>query len=116
MAQANLDERTRTAATALRRHLETRYGPRLRAVYVFGSRARGDHRPDSDLDAAVVLDRVDDYWSEVDGVFDAAYQAFLEAGGVLVHALPFPEKALEDPEHHRDPHLTKAVLREGVRV
>jgi predicted nucleotidyltransferase len=113
---ASLDDRTRTAASALRRHLERRYGPRLRAVYVYGSRARGDHRPDSDLDAAVVLDRVDDYWSEVDGVFDAAYRAFLDTDGVLVHALPFPEDALRDPDRHVDGHLAKAVIREGVRA
>ena len=29
----------------------------LGAVYVFGSRARGEHRPDSDLDVAYVIDR-----------------------------------------------------------
>jgi predicted nucleotidyltransferase len=31
------------------------YGPRLVDVLMFGSRARGDHRPDSDADVAVVL-------------------------------------------------------------
>lgn len=33
-----------------------RYGDRLRGLYLFGSRARGDHKPDSDADVAVVLD------------------------------------------------------------
>ena len=28
--------------------------PLVRRVYLFGSRARGDHRPDSDIDLAVV--------------------------------------------------------------
>ena len=116
LGMSALDSRTRSTAAAFRRHLEERYGPRLRAVYVYGSRARGDHRPDSDLDAAVVLDRVDDYWREVDGVFDAAYRTFMEPDGILVHALPFPEDALRDPDRHQDGHLAKAVLREGVRV
>jgi len=30
--------------------------PRMLAVYVFGSRAKGTHRPDSDIDLAVVMD------------------------------------------------------------
>ena len=32
------------------------WGHRIRAVYLFGSRARGDHRPDSDVDLAVFVD------------------------------------------------------------
>ncbi len=32
------------------------YGPRLRALALFGSCARGDHRPDSDLDLLLVAD------------------------------------------------------------
>ncbi len=31
-----------------------------RAIWLFGSRARGDHRPDSDWDLAVVVDDVAD--------------------------------------------------------
>jgi uncharacterized protein len=30
--------------------------PLVMRVFIFGSRARGDHRPDSDLDVAVELD------------------------------------------------------------
>lgn len=32
--------------------------PFVRRVWIFGSRARGDHRPDSDLDVAVEIDPV----------------------------------------------------------
>jgi predicted nucleotidyltransferase len=38
------------------------YGARLRGLYLFGSRARGDHRPDSDADVVVVLAHGD--WAE----------------------------------------------------
>jgi predicted nucleotidyltransferase len=40
------------------------YGDRLVDVFVFGSHARGDATEESDLDLLVVLDRVDDPWSE----------------------------------------------------
>jgi len=34
-------------------------------IILFGSRARGDHRPDSDLDLMVVLDRVEDHHAAI---------------------------------------------------
>jgi len=40
------------------------YGKRLRKVVLFGSWARGDAHPDSDIDLLVVLDRVEDRWQE----------------------------------------------------
>lgn len=40
------------------------YGDRLRKVVLFGSWARGDAHPESDIDLLVVLDRVDDRWQE----------------------------------------------------
>ncbi|HHY95425.1 MAG TPA: hypothetical protein GX513_10520 [Firmicutes bacterium] len=42
------------------------YGGRLRGVYLFGSRARGDADPDSDVDVLVVLDQVTSYGTEID--------------------------------------------------
>jgi len=37
-------------------HLRAQLGARLRAIVLFGSRARGDARPDSDIDLLVVAD------------------------------------------------------------
>jgi hypothetical protein len=46
----NISEEDRQEIVAwARRH------PEIKAVYLYGSRARGDHRPDSDIDLAVVM-------------------------------------------------------------
>jgi predicted nucleotidyltransferase len=47
----NLDVAERVVAA-----LETALGDRLRAIVLFGSRARGDHRADSDWDLLVIAD------------------------------------------------------------
>ncbi len=49
-----------------RQELEKLYGPRLKQVLLYGSRARGDHQPDSDYDVLVVLDGPFNHWTEVD--------------------------------------------------
>jgi predicted nucleotidyltransferase len=49
----------------LRRELESLYRERFRGLYLFGSHARGDAGPESDVDVLVVLDRVERYGEEV---------------------------------------------------
>lgn len=50
----------------LRRGLEELYAERLEGVYLFGSYARGDATPESDVDILVVLDEVADYGREIE--------------------------------------------------
>jgi predicted nucleotidyltransferase len=40
----------------LKNELQAIYGARLKRVLLYGSRARGDHQPDSDYDILVVLE------------------------------------------------------------
>lgn len=49
----------------LRHGLESLYGKRLAGVYLFGSFARGEATPESDVDILVVLDEVADYGQEI---------------------------------------------------
>ncbi|HQU37535.1 MAG TPA: nucleotidyltransferase domain-containing protein [Anaerolineales bacterium] len=49
----------------LKKGLTELYGPRLKAVYLFGSYARGDYNQNSDLDVMIVLDTYTSYWNEL---------------------------------------------------
>ncbi len=49
----------------LKNGLTDLYGQRLKAVYLFGSYARGDYNKNSDLDVMIVLDTYTSYWDEL---------------------------------------------------
>lgn len=49
----------------LKKGLTELYGGRLKAVYLFGSYARGDYNNNSDLDVMIVLDNYTSYWDEL---------------------------------------------------
>ena len=51
-------------ATKAREDLEQIYGERLRGVYLYGSAARDQLTPDSDVDIAVVLDEIQSRFEE----------------------------------------------------
>ena len=50
-----MNPRLRTILTELRSRLEALYGDRLVKLMLYGSQARGDAEPDSDIDVLVVL-------------------------------------------------------------
>ncbi len=56
----------------LRTGLEQTYGERLEGVYLFGSRARGEGDPDSDVDVLVVLNEVSHYYGELERTAELA--------------------------------------------
>jgi predicted nucleotidyltransferase len=49
----------------LKRDLKLIYGSRLCGLYLFGSFARQDQDPESDLDILIVLSNMDRYYSEI---------------------------------------------------
>jgi len=68
--------------------LDQLYGDRLERVVLFGSRARGDAREDSDYDMAVFLKNLSDRWGEADRIALISTD-ILDETGEVIHAMPY---------------------------
>jgi len=98
--------------SAVRRH----YGARLVDILIFGSRARGDARPDSDADLAVILEDGDwRFWDEKMFLSGLAYDVLLDHG-LDIQPWPVARSAWETPEKHRSPSFIEAIHRDGRHV
>ena len=86
------------------------YGDRLERVVLFGSRARGDARPDSDYDIAVFLREMTDRPAEMDRLADIGTDILYEAGQV-VHAMPYRAGSYREPSP-----LMEEIRRDGVEL
>jgi uncharacterized protein len=53
-----LTEGENKAALALKHAVRALVSERLKGFYLFGSKARGDYEPDSDIDIAILVDRL----------------------------------------------------------
>jgi predicted nucleotidyltransferase len=56
------------------------YGDRLRGVYLYGSYARGEQGPDSDIDILIVLDEITNYYAELNRTGELISNLSLECG------------------------------------
>ena len=59
-------KKTSALLAEFKTRLKTIYGERLKGVFLYGSHARGQGGPDSDVDVVIVLDDWDHYAGEVD--------------------------------------------------
>lgn len=86
------------------------YGERLERVVLFGSRARGEARPDSDYDVAVFLLELPDRWAELDRLADLRVR-FLDETGVFFDAKPYLTSAYRDATP-----LMHEIRRDGLEL
>lgn len=85
-------------------------------VIIYGSRARGTHRPDSDVDVAVLLrGKHQRFLSAKLDLADTAFDVLLDTG-VLISPLPIWLDEWEHPENYSNPTLLHNIHREGARL
>jgi uncharacterized protein len=92
------------------RQLSEHFGPRLLSLTLFGSYARGDAGPDSDIDVVIVLDRIH---SHGERVWPMQLSGSLE-GPVLV-AIVLSKDEL-DFLRAREDSLAESLDREGIAL
>jgi len=98
-------------ARRLLRELRAAYGGRLVDLYLFGSRARGDHDPDSDVDVLIILDEIDSYAVDLRLSGEAASRLSLEAGVTISRLLATRESWVR-----RDRPILRVIAAEGIRA
>lgn len=110
----SVDRNTEEAVKRFLSLIASRYD--IAGAIVYGSRARGTHRPDSDVDVAVLLkgehQRV---LTTTLAMADAAFDVLLETG-INISPLPVWLDEWEHPENYSNPTLLQNIAREGVRL
>ena len=93
-----------------------REGYAVDEVRLYGSRARGGFRPDSDVDLAVLLrGERGDIWKTAQAFANMTFDVLGETG-VAVSALPLWHEDFDHPERARNPALIRNIIREGIRL
>ncbi len=93
-----------------RQALDEAYGVRLERVVLFGSRARGDARPDSDYDIAVFIRGLADFWLESERLAGIGTE-ILDDAGAVINAWPFRAGAYDDRTG-----LMSELRRDGIDI
>ena len=88
--------------------LDKIYGGRIERVTLFGSRARGDARPDSDYDVAVFLEDMAGFGEEMEKIAEIETDILYDTGAVI-NALP-----LQAGSHREPTGLMQELRREGL--
>jgi predicted nucleotidyltransferase len=78
-----------------RHSLDAVYGKRIERVVLFGSRARGEARPESDYDVAVFIKDPGELWDELGNLSHITTDILNETGAVI-SAKPFRADAYND--------------------
>ena len=109
-----MDAQSQAIALKVKTALMRAYGDHLAALYVFGSRARGDHEPDSDLDLAVVLRDAPSSLARADEtLLDLTYPIEIDHG-IHIQAWALAADEVGQPSVAFRRRLTERIRREGV--
>jgi uncharacterized protein len=106
-----MSEQLQKILAELRARLEELYGERLERLVLFGSQARGDAEPDSDIDVLVVLKGELKYYEEIERTGDIMSEVSLKYDTVIIGVWVSSEEyaACNIP-------LLRNVYREGIAI
>jgi len=93
----------------LKQGLARLYGGKLKAVYLYGSYARGDYEAGSDMDVMIVLSRYDRYGDEIERTGELISSLSMEYGITISRVL-----MTEDQWKQSDTPLLRNIHREGL--
>jgi predicted nucleotidyltransferase len=110
MKNIKLNKNEERALLQLKKALIERFG--LIDFCVFGSKARGDAQPDSDIDVMIELE---EFNPEIESVIDDLVFDVNLAHDCFISVVMFSRKELEDGPLSESP-LYKTIAREGIRV
>jgi uncharacterized protein len=110
-----IPEALRPSLAEYRDLLVRRFGDRLISLSLFGSRARGDASPDSDVDVAVIVRDLDE--AERVEAIDLAFDAWARMGrvGPPLSPLVWSDRQAAD-YRRRERRLALDIEREGIAV
>ena len=93
----------------IKSHLQTLYGNRLQNILLFGSEARGEAIPNSDIDIMVILDGPVHFMMEYRRIINSLYDLILESG-IIIDVTPVEKEKYEAGEFA----LYRNAQQEGV--
>jgi predicted nucleotidyltransferase len=85
----------------------------LERAILFGSRARGEHRPDSDADLALILHEHGNDGQTLMMLAGLAYYVFLDTG-IMIQPITIAIEDWLNPDGFLRPGFLKTVDREGI--
>ena len=91
--------------------LEDAYGDRLQGIILYGSEARGEAEPDSDIDLLVLLSGPIELWNDIRTNVDSLYDLQLEVIRPI-HAMPVDVEVFQAGEYA----VYRNAKREGVFI
>lgn len=111
---ASIDHDTEVAARKFLAKIAGAYD--IAGAILFGSRARNEHRPDSDADIAILLkgDPAPFIKTKL-AMADLAYDVLLDTG-IRIQPLPIWEKEWLHPDDYSNPALLHAIEQQGIRL
>jgi hypothetical protein len=106
-------EDARTVAARFAADIRREFGPRLRGIRLYGSAARGDWSPESDIDILVLLDHVSD--DDGERIVNRAVALGVLGSGMLIQPI-FMNEADFVQLRNRERLFALEVDREGVAL